>query len=351
MILLLGTCLLAFSVSIALTPYVRKLALKWGAVAYENHRTIHKGNMPRLGGIAVFAAFLAGIVLLLAFSDETFAALQREAIIFSIGGSMILLLGIFDDIRGASWYQKLAVQFIAALLVIISGYRITAIANPFGDPLSLGVFSYPFTLFWIIGITNAFNLIDGLDGLAAGISLGAACVMLFISLWFGNLGSAFPAAILAGAIGGFLIYNFNPAKIFLGDSGSLLIGFLLACFSINGTFRDSSGVAIYIPMVVLGVPILDTFLAMLRRFRKGVHFFHPDKEHIHHRLLQLGISHRNAVLLLNAISYSWGLVAVLIYVANNQYSLLLIVPLLGMAVFGLRKLGFTKYFMLHGSNR
>lgn len=351
MILLLGTFLLAFSVSIALTPFVRKLAFKLGAVACENCRTIHKGNMPRLGGIAVFTAFLAGIVLMIIFSDERFAALRREAIVFLVGGSFILLLGIFDDTRGANWYQKLVVQLIAALLVILFGYRIAAVANPFGAPLALGVFSYPFTLLWIVGITNAFNLIDGLDGLAAGISFGAACIMLFISLWFGNLGSAFPAAILAGSIGGFLIYNFNPAKIFLGDSGSLLIGFLLACFSINGTFRDSSGVAIYIPMVVLGVPILDTFLAILRRFRKGVHFFHPDKEHIHHRLLQLGVSHRNAVLLLIAISFFWGFVAFAIYIVNSQYSLLLIVPLLGMTVFGLRRLGFTKYFMIRNSSR
>ncbi|MCI0495121.1 undecaprenyl/decaprenyl-phosphate alpha-N-acetylglucosaminyl 1-phosphate transferase [candidate division KSB1 bacterium] len=351
MILLLGTFLLAFSVSIALTPYVRKLAFKFGAVACENCRTIHKGIMPRLGGIAVFAAFLAGIVLMMIFSDGKFAALRREAIVFSLAASLILLLGIFDDIRGASWRQKLAVQLISALLVIIFGYRITSVANPFGEPFSLGLFSYPFTLLWIVGITNAINLIDGLDGLAAGISFGAACIMLFISLWFGNLGSAFPAAILAGAIGGFLIYNFNPAKIFLGDSGSLLIGFLLACFSINGTFRDASGVAIYIPMVVLGIPILDTFLAMLRRFRKGEHFFQPDKEHIHHRLLQLGISHRNAVLLLNAISYSWGAVAIVIYIVNDRYSMLLILPLLGIAIFGLRKLGFTKYFMIQNSSR
>lgn len=351
MILLLSTFVLAFSVSIALTPYIRKLAFKFGAVARENSRTIHKGNMPRLGGIAVFAAFLAGILLVMLFSDGNFAALRREAIVFSLAASFILWLGVFDDIRGATWYQKLAVQLIAATLVIGFGYKITAVVNPFGEPFSLGLFSYPFTLLWIVGITNAINLIDGLDGLAAGISFGAACIMLFISLWFGNLGSAFPAAILAGSIGGFLIYNFNPAKIFLGDSGSLLIGFLLACFSINGTFRDSSGVAIYIPMVVLGIPILDTFLAMLRRFRNGVHFFHPDKEHIHHRLLQLGISHRNAVLLLNAISYSWGLVALIIYIVNDRFSLLLMAPLFGMVIFGLKKLGFTKYFMFQNSSR
>jgi len=346
MILLLCTFLLAFSVSIGLTPYVRKLAFKYNAVARPNQRTIHKGLMPRLGGVAVFLAFVSGIVLMIVFTNENFAALQREAVVFLFAGFIILLLGIYDDIKGANCYQKFVVQFVAASLVILFGYKITAIVNPFGEPISLGLFSVPFSLLWIVGITNAFNLIDGLDGLAAGISLGAATIMLVISLWFGNLASAFPAAILAGAIGGFLIFNFNPAKIFLGDSGSMLIGFLLACFSINGTFRDSSAVAIYIPMVVLGIPILDTILAIIRRMRKGIHLFQADKEHIHHRLLQLGMSHRHAVLLLNGVSYSWGVVAFMIYIFNNQYSLLLLLPIFMTIFIGLKKLGFAKYFLI-----
>jgi UDP-GlcNAc:undecaprenyl-phosphate GlcNAc-1-phosphate transferase len=344
--LLLGTFLLAFSVSIGLTPYVRKLAFRFDAVARPNHRTIHKGIIPRFGGIAVFMAFLAGIVLLILLSGEKFAALHREALVFLFAGTTILLLGIYDDIKGANCYQKFIVQLVSALVVVLFGYKITAVVNPFGDPISLGVFSVPFTLLWIVGITNAFNLIDGLDGLAAGISLGAAIIMLFISLYFGNLISAFPAAILAGAIGGFLIYNFNPAKIFLGDSGSLLIGFLLACFSINGTFRENSAVAIYIPMVVLGIPILDTILAIIRRIRKGIHLFQADKEHIHHRLLQLGFSHKNAVLLLNAISYSWGIVAFAIYIFNSPYGLLLLLLIFAMTFIGLKKLGFAKYFLI-----
>jgi len=349
--LLLCTFLLAFSVSIGLTPYVRKLAFKFDAVARSNHRTIHKGLMPRLGGVAVFVAFYAGILLIMLSTGDNFAALRREAMVFLFAGSIILALGIYDDIKGANSNQKFIVQLISAIIVVLFGYKITAVVNPFGVPISLGIFSIPFTLLWIVGITNSINLIDGLDGLAAGISLGAACIMVFISLWFGNLISAFPAAILAGAIGGFLIYNFNPARIFLGDSGSLLIGFLLACFSINGTFRDSSAVAIYIPMVVLGIPILDTILAMLRRIRKRIHLFQADKEHIHHKLLQLGISHRNAVLLLNGISYSWGVIAFAIYIFNNPYSFLLLLPVLFTIVLGLKKLGFVKYFLIRIPNQ
>ncbi|MDZ7340998.1 MAG: undecaprenyl/decaprenyl-phosphate alpha-N-acetylglucosaminyl 1-phosphate transferase [candidate division KSB1 bacterium] len=349
--LLLGTCLLAFSVSIALTPLVRKLAFRFDAVARPNHRTIHQGLMPKFGGLAVFIAFLAGILLLMLFADEKFAALQREALVFLFSGTIILALGIYDDLKGANSNQKFLVQLISATIVVLLGYRISAIANPFGAPVELGIFSIPFTLLWIVGITNAINLIDGLDGLAAGISFGGACMMVFISLWFGNLMSAFPAAILAGAIGGFLIYNFNPARIFLGDSGSLLIGFLLACFSINGTFRESSAVAIYIPMVVLGIPILDTFLAILRRIRKGLPLFQADREHIHHRLLQLGVSHKHAVLLLNGVSYAWGIIAFAIYTMNREYSWLLLLPVFGTIIFGMRKLGFVKYFLLKSSSQ
>lgn len=344
--LLLCTCLLAFSVSIALTPLVRKLAFRLNAVARPNHRTIHKELMPRLGGVAIFAAFLVGIVLIMLFTDEKFAALRHETLVFLFAGSFILALGIYDDIKGADSNQKFLVQFISAAIVILFGYKITAVVNPFGAPISLGIFSIPFTLLWIVGITNAVNLIDGLDGLAAGISFGAAWIMIFISLLFGNIMSAFPAAILAGAIGGFLVYNFNPAKIFLGDSGSLLIGFLLACFSINGTFRDNEAVAIYIPMIVLGIPIIDTMLAIIRRIRKRIHLFQADKEHIHHRLLQLGISHRNAVLILYGISYSWGMIALAIYVLGRQESLFLLLPILGSIILGLKRLGSVKYLAI-----
>ncbi len=344
--LLLGTCLLAFSVSIALTPLIRKLAFRLNAVARPNHRTIHKELMPQLGGVAVFIAFVLGTTLLMLFSDEKFAALRHETLVFLLASSFILALGIYDDIKGANSNQKFMVQFISAVIVILFGYKVTAIANPFGVPISLGIFSIPFTLLWIVGITNAINLIDGLDGLAAGISFGATWIMIFISLLFGNIMSAFPAAILAGAIGGFLVYNFNPAKIFLGDSGSLLIGFLLACFSINGTFRENEAVAIYIPMIVLGIPIIDTVMAIVRRIRKRTHLFQADKEHIHHRLLQLGISHRNAVLILYGISYSWGAIALVICVLEQKESLLLLVPVVGSTLLGLKKLGFAKYLAI-----
>ena len=346
MILLLGTFLLAFFISIGLTPITRKLAFKYNACAIPNHRTIHKGTIPQLGGIPIFFAFLLGLIIVFLFTDKNFYPLKREAIVFLFGASLILLLGIYDDIKGANAYQKFSIQLLASIVVIAFGYKVEAVVNPFGAPVSLGIFSIPFTILWIVGISNAINLIDGLDGLAAGIGLGAALVMLGISLYFGNIMSAFPAAILAGGIAGFLIFNFNPAKIFLGDSGSLLIGFMLACFSINGTFRSDSAVAIYIPMVVLGIPIVDTLLAILRRLRKGIHLFQADKEHIHHRLLQLGLSHKQAVLFLHGVSVFWGLVAFGMMIIDYRYSFFLLLIIFISIFIGLKKLGFGKYFLV-----
>ncbi len=346
MILLLGTFLLAFTVSVGLTPIARKLAFRVNACAIPNHRTIHRGIIPQLGGIPIFMAFLVGLVIVYFFTDSSFGPLKREALVFLFGASLILVLGIYDDIKGANAYQKFSIQLLASVIVLSFGYRVEAVVNPFGEPVSLGIFSIPFTILWIVGISNAINLIDGLDGLAAGIGLGAALIMLGISLYFGNILSAFPAAILAGGIAGFLIFNFNPAKIFLGDSGSLLIGFLLACFSINGTFRSDSAVAIYIPMVVLGIPIVDTLLAMLRRLRKGIHLFQADKEHIHHRLLQLGLSHKQAVLVLHSVSMFWGLVGFGMMVIDYQYSFLLMFIIFISIIFGMKKLGFGTYFLV-----
>ena len=350
MTLLLCTFLLAFSVSTIITPIVRKIAFKYGACAKTNHRTVHNGIMPQLGGISVFVAFLIGMLVTIFLTGNEFAPLKREIIVFLIGACLILFLGIYDDIKGADCIKKFSIQILAALIVIIFGYKISFIVNPFGPPIYLGIFSIPFTLLWIVGITNAFNLIDGLDGLAAGISLGASLIMLSIALYFGNIQSAFPSAILAGAIGGFLIFNFNPAKIFLGDSGSLLIGFLLACFSINGTFRDDSAIALYIPVIVLGVPIIDTILAIIRRARKGVHLFVADKEHIHHRLLNLGLNHRQAVLFLYAVSIFWGMIGFSVYILNNRYSLIFLLLMFITILIGLKKLGFTKYFFIRSSS-
>ncbi len=346
MILLLSTSVFSFFASLVLTMLVRKFAIKKHICSKKNHRSIHKNATPLLGGVAIFGGVMISMYIIFMFGGENLSRLLREMAVFLMGGFLILLIGIYDDIKGANWYEKFAVQFLAGTIVVLFGYKISAIVSPFGGSIALGIFSVPATLLWIVFISNSLNLIDGLDGLAAGIGFIAACLMVFISLWFGNLASAFPAAILAAALAAFLIYNYNPAKIFLGDSGSLFLGFMLACFSINGTFRNSTGVAMLIPIIVLGIPIVDTLLAFIRRLRKGVHPFVADKEHIHHRLLSLGLTHRQAVLSIHTVSLLWGSFATVILISKNPYRLLLLVLIFGSMVWGIIKMGFWQYFLI-----
>jgi len=338
MILLVCAALLAFIVSVSLIPQIEKLARRYHIVAKQNQRTIHTRTTPLLGGTAVYLAYICGIILVYFRAGNDYYALLHENLSFILGGTLILLLGIYDDIKGASSYEKFTVQIIASLVVIAFGYRISTIVNPFGGTIQLGWLSYPATIFWLVTISNAFNLIDGLDGLASGIGLGASLTMMFVSLWNHNLTSALPAAILAGALFGFLIFNFNPARIFLGDSGSLVIGFWLACFSINGTFRTESAVAIVIPIIVFGLPILDTFLAFFRRVRKGIHPFRADKKHIHHRLLMIGLSQRAAMVVLNAISFGWGVLAFGAVVLGDHFNFIIPTVVLISMIFGLKHL-------------
>lgn len=336
MVLIVSASILAFMVSVGLTPLVKKIAYKRDWVARINHRTIHQIPIPLLGGTAVFLAYLAGILLVYIFAGGQYEELLKENLSFVLGGSIILILGIYDDIRGASSYQKFICQILASIIVITLGYKISAIVNPFGGVIELGIWSIPITIFWLVAISNAFNLIDGLDGLASGIGLGAALTMMFVSLWSNNYISALPAGILAASIAGFLIFNFNPAKIFLGDSGSLVIGFWLACFSINGTFRSESAVAILIPIIVFSLPILDTFMAFFRRVRKGIHPFKADKKHIHHRLLYIGLSQRQAMLLLSGVSSFWGLLAFGMVALGNQSFVPFTLIVLATIFFGLK---------------
>jgi len=350
MTLLVVTNITAFLITLFLTMLIKKFAFKNNICAKPNHRSIHQKRVPLLGGVAIFGAFLLSFSIIWIFAGPNLAHLIREIFVFLLGGLLILFVGIYDDIKGAHWFEKFVVQFIAGSIVVLFGYKISVIINPFGGAVALGVFSVPITLLWIVFITNALNLIDGLDGLAAGISFIAACLMLFISLWFGNIASAFPAAILAGSLLAFLIFNFNPAKIFLGDSGSLFLGFMLACFSINGTFRDSTGVAMLIPIIVLGIPITDTLLAFIRRLRKGAHPFVADQEHIHHKLLTLGMTHKQAVLCINFISLLWGSIAVVILISKSPYSMFLLFLILAMIFWGIKKMGFVQYFLIRNKS-
>jgi UDP-GlcNAc:undecaprenyl-phosphate GlcNAc-1-phosphate transferase len=299
------------------------IAPKIGAMDAPGGRKVHKTPTPRLGGLAIALSILLSILLINIITPSLFDGIRENtAQNLWIGGCVLglFLLGLWDDLHSLKPGLKFGVQFIIAGLMYYAGFSISSITNPIGGGiLNVEFIDFPLTLLWIVGITNAFNLIDGLDGLATGIASIAGLTIFAVSALAGQVWTAALAIILVGALLGFLRYNFNPAKIFLGDSGSLVIGFTLSLLAIQSTTKISTGLAVLFPLIVLGLPITDTMVSMLRRFlgaylldrsnlRSGslLHKLHsmflPDKSHIHHQLLSLGFTHRNTVLVLYGIS-------------------------------------------------
>ena len=345
--------------SIVLTPLVIRLAVLIGAVDKPDERKIHKKVMPRLGGVATFFSFS----ITLAISHFVFPEMRLDEIVsrgnfgmIGLSFFMILMLGVGDDVWTLKPKQKFLVQFLAGSLLYLAGFRIEQITNPFGGgTLVLGPLSYPLTVFWMVGITNAFNLIDGLDGLASGIALIAGLSITAISVFDGDIETAAVTLILVGSVLGFLKYNFNPARIFLGDSGSLFLGFMLSVLSIESSTKGSTAFSLLIPILVLGVPIMDTLLAMLRRvlrsfipgqaskspLKKLSSMFLPDKRHIHHQLLAKGLSHRNAVIVLYIVSIALGLSALLV-TAGSLNTFILLIGVASVISFGIRILGYRE---------
>ncbi|MDI9463497.1 MAG: MraY family glycosyltransferase [Bacillota bacterium] len=302
----------AFFITLFITPLVIRLAYRIGALDMPSQRKVHRKVMPRFGGPAVYCGFLAIAAYLLHLEyDPQVAGLL-------IGGTFILLLGAIDDIYSLPPLAKLLGQVAAAVLVVLFGVRVNFITNPFDGYFELGMMSIPVTIFWIVAVTNSINLIDGLDGLAAGISTIALLTISFIGL---RTQSSMQVVLLslglAGAILGFLRYNFYPAKIFLGDSGSMFLGFTIAVLSTMGLLKMVTVYTFVIPVIILGVPIFDTSFAILRRYSRGKPIFAADKRHIHHRLLNRGLTHRQAVLALYCLAIAFGLSAV--YLVNRIY--------------------------------
>ena len=261
-------------------------------------RKIHTTSIPRLGGIALAAGYLSPLVALL-FYTNTFASELREhdtrLHAFFIGALAILALGVYDDIRGCGAWAKLGVQSAVAVLLWSVGLRFDSF-SVLGTAYDLGLFSLPVTMLWVAGIINAMNLIDGMDGLAAGVAVFASLALFLIAIMDGNAILALFASVLGGASLGFLLYNFSPALIFMGDSGSMGMGYMFAVASLWTVSKRSTALALLLPVVALGLPIADTFLAFGRRAIRGRSPFHSDREHIHHRLLDLGLTPRQAVL-------------------------------------------------------
>lgn len=304
--MLIITAIISFLASIALTPLVKKFAIYIGAVDKPNQRKVHERIMPRLGGLAIYVSMLIGFAIMQPNSEYTWPLL--------IGATIIVLTGMLDDRFEISPKVKLLGQIIAASIVIFmgAGVQVEFINLPFGATVYLGYLSIPFTLLWIVGITNAINLIDGLDGLAAGVS---SIVLITISamaiILNYNPFVVMAASILLASTLGFLVYNFHPAKIFMGDTGALLLGFMISVISILG-FKNITVFSLVLPIIILGVPISDTLFAIIRRIVNKKPLSAPDKSHLHHCLLRLGFSHRQTVLIIYAMSAFFGIAAVIL---------------------------------------
>lgn len=327
---ILITFILAFVITFATTPFVKKFAFKIGAVDVpKDNRRMHKKPTARLGGLAIFFGFIISVLL--------FAKVDKELLGLVAGCLIIVILGIFDDIYALSAKLKFAVQIIAALCPILAGVRIDFIRVPsfiveYGY-IGLGWFAIPLTLVWILAITNATNLLDGLDGLACGVSSISALTLLCIAIIVGESEVAFLTSALAGACFGFLPYNFNPAKLFMGDTGSMFLGFVLGAASVQGLFKGYAVVSLAAPILVLGLPIFDTTSAVLRRLKNHQPIMSPDRGHLHHKLIDAGFSQKRAVTTIYALCLILCVVAVAL-IATGAISLwVLALVLFGFAMF------------------
>ncbi len=305
---------IALLIALMMTPWVKKLAFKVGAIDKPNARKVHTRIMPRLGGLAIYAAFVVGFLLLYPFLPEGLLNTYDMNLIkgLLVGGTIIVLIGALDDRFELSAKVKLLGQIAAACVVVFGfGIKINLLNIPFGDTMQPVAewLAIPLTIFWIVGCTNAINLIDGLDGLAAGVSAIAIGTILVMASLMGSEPVILVSALLLGGVIGFLVFNFHPAKIFMGDSGSLFLGFALATLSMLG-FKQVAVVSFVTPLLIIGVPLSDTFFAIVRRMVNKKPIFAPDKGHLHHCLRELGYSHRRTVLIIYGIAAFFGACAI-----------------------------------------
>jgi UDP-GlcNAc:undecaprenyl-phosphate GlcNAc-1-phosphate transferase len=327
--------------SAALTHTVRNIAVRRGWTCRSlTHRDIHEHPIPRLGGVAIFASFVA--VALLFGSQFTGLHLLQTPVAALLGAAaLVFALGLWDDIWGARVWQKFAVEIGAAAVLYFNGFRILKLPLLFGSHRFGLVVAFLLTTFWVVLVTNAFNLIDGLDGLASGSALFSLVVLFVVSLHTTHQSVSFLAIVLIGATLGFLRFNFSPASIFLGDAGSLLLGFMVSALALAGA--EKSVVAIVIPLVSFALPVLDTILAVVRRFLSGKPLFAPDREHIHHKLLEKGLSQRTAAVVLYCVSATFGLIS--LSLLRPTYTTMALASAMGAGLLavGINRLGYYEF--------
>jgi UDP-GlcNAc:undecaprenyl-phosphate GlcNAc-1-phosphate transferase len=324
-----------------------RLAKLVGAIDVpRDERRVHKVPTPRLGGLAIYLGFMAGLLYYTEINSRMLGVL--------IGATMIVVLGFFDDIKPLSAKFKLMVQIVAASIAIYSGVRISYVTNPLhflagGEYIHFGLWTYPLTLFWIVGVTNAINLVDGLDGLAAGISGISATTLFVAALGTGQHFPAILAALIAASTLGFLPHNFNPAKIFMGDTGALFLGYMLSVISVMGVLKGAAALSILVPIFAIGLPIFDTLFAMARRALSGKSMMEADKGHLHHKLLAAGMSQKQAVLTLYSISAILGFSAVALVEVTLKAAFVLVFAVFLLGSMGAKYLGLIE--VGQGSNK
>ena len=322
----------AFTASFLLTPVAIRLAKKFNIVDIPNQRKVHTAPTPRMGGIAIYGGFVLGALVLAVYTRQMAALL--------IATTIVMLTGLVDDMKGISPKIKLLGQIIASLVLVHGGFCLQFITSPFdGGIISLGFWGIPLTVLWLTGISNTVNLIDGLDGLASGVSIIAAIATAIVSLAQGEMLAAALAGVLAAAGAGFLPWNFHKAKTFMGDCGSLTLCFLLGALSLMGLSRGATVLSLFIPFIILGVPVFDTVFAIVRRLFLKKPIFEADKMHLHHCLLALGMSHRQTVLTIYALALIMGLGAVLMAVLATSQAVLVLLGITAASVIGAECLG------------
>jgi len=326
---ILGT-IIAYLLGIFIVPLVIYFSSKMGLIDVPNERKIHHGKISRLGGVAIWVSVMLTFLFLILLSYYP-KGQGLSAII--TGGSLIFLMGLIDDVYCLKAKFKLFIQIAIATIVILLGVRIDTLYNPFGADIHLGVLSYPLTLLWIVGITNAINFIDGIDGLAGSIVSISALSIAIVSLVLAPTDSisSLIILILMGAMCAFLTFNYNPAKIFMGDSGALYAGFMLSTISITGIVKVSSGISMYLPILILAVPVMDVAYSSIRRILKGTSPFTADSEHIHHKLLHAGYSQDKLVLLLSGFSMVCAVISILVVSSKSKF-IIIALSLIGVLI-------------------
>lgn len=331
-------------------PLVRKLALAVEALDHPGERKQHETPVPRLGGVAIAAGLAVGGggAVLSQWVPLSAEITRTAAVALALATAMVFLVGLVDDLVGVSAWKKLLVEVAAATLLVETGWAVPAISIPGGGYVELGMLGPVVAVLWLVGVTNAVNLLDGLDGLAGGVVAIMAASLLVYSLLLGNRGTVFLMAAIVGACAGFLRHNWEPARIFMGDSGSLTLGFLLAAMSLHSSIKAPAAVAILVPLLVLGLPVIDTLLVMVMRFLdrpKGpvtgrfLRMFHADRNHLHHLMLHYGGSRRRVVLGIYSTVLAFCCLAILVAVTRNRVLGVALLPVELAAIAGMRSFG------------